>query len=155
MLKFKRKFRRLKVKKVYSRWQVLLTLNLTQRCTRPCSHHTFSRYNTQEIYIYCIMRFFRTPAYSHTIHYQNAGNRNLNGCRVISSHDWNELTVSLLELIFMHSSQQQSLKSVYSTEQNFSATTAIELLQINEKISSCNISKHSVAIMQCTPDDNK
>jgi len=62
--------------------------------------------------------------------------------------------VGLLELIFMHSSQQQSLKSVYSTGQNFSATTATELLQINQKISSCNISKHSVAIMQCTPDDN-
>jgi len=54
----------------------------------------------------------------------------------------------------MHSSQQQSMKSVYSTEQNLSATTATELLQTNEKISSCNISKHSVAIMQRSPDDN-
>jgi len=58
--------------------------------------------------------------------------------------------VGLIELIFMHSSQQHSLKSVYSTGQNFSATTATELLQINETISSCNISKHSVAIFQST-----
>jgi len=66
-----------------------------------------------------------------------------------------QLRVSLLELIFMHSSQQQSLKSVYSTGQNFSATTATELLQINEKMYSCNISKHSAALMHCTPDGNK
>jgi len=63
--------------------------------------------------------------------------------------------VSLLELIFKHSSQQQqTLKSVYSTGQNFSATTATELLQINEKMYSCSISKHSAAITHCTPDDN-
>jgi len=71
------------------------------------------------------MQFFRTPhTHTQSTTKKNAGNRNLNGCRVISSHDWNELTVSLLELIFMHSSQQHCQKSVYSTGQTFNATTA-------------------------------